>query len=113
MFLYSLLINCALINIISQVIFLTFHSSTYSFPKSTTPILQYSIDVHFSSSIQGCQAIGRLISVPPLAILVGVQALLSFAFAHADIDVPNTRWSEPEILWFAIGMPTGKSRLTS
>lgn len=46
-------------------------------------------------------------SVPPLAILVEVQALLSFAIDHAQIKVPKTRWSEPEVLWFVIGMPTG------
>lgn len=50
-------------------------------------------------------------SVPPLAVLVGVEGLLSFAMAHAEIEVPDTYWREPGVLWLAIGMPTGKSSL--
>lgn len=48
-----------------------------------------------------------LLSVPPLAVLVAVLGLLSFAMAHAEVHVPDTLWKEPGVLWLAIGMPTG------
>ncbi|XP_078355899.1 uncharacterized protein LOC144640687 isoform X2 [Oculina patagonica] len=59
----------------------------------------------------GCKAVGSLLSVPPLAVLCGVQGVLSFALAHAEVQVPDTMLREPGLLWLAIGMPigTGKS----
>ena len=56
---------------------------------------------------QGCKAVGSLLSVPPLAILCGVQGVLSFALAHAEVQVPDTMWREPGLLRLAIGMPVG------
>lgn len=45
----------------------------------------------------------------PLAI----QGLMSFAMAHAEVQVPDTLSKEPGVLWLAIGMPTGKTILVS
>ncbi|KAJ7365227.1 hypothetical protein OS493_005322 [Desmophyllum pertusum] len=59
---------------------------------------------------EGCVGVASLLSVPPLAILVGVQGVLSFAIAHAEVQVPNTMWREPGLLWLAIGMPTGTGK---
>ena len=33
--------------------------------------------------------------------------------AHAEVQVPDTLWKEPGVLWLAIGMPTGKTILVS
>ncbi|KAJ7365234.1 hypothetical protein OS493_005329 [Desmophyllum pertusum] len=65
---------------------------------------------HAQHVFQGCVGVASLLSVPPLAILVGVQGVLSFAIAHAEVQVPNTMWREPGLLWLAIGMPTGTGK---
>ena len=54
-----------------------------------------------------CKAVASLLSVPPIAVLVAVLGLLSFAMAHAEVHVLDTLWKEPGVLWLAIGMPTG------
>ncbi|XP_067039953.1 uncharacterized protein [Acropora muricata] len=61
---------------------------------------------------EGCAAVGSLLDVPPLALLSGILGLLSFAIAHAQVEVPNTLWREPAILWLAIVMPTGTGKST-
>lgn len=80
-------------------IFLSFSSIKYIIIIITNNIL--------FKTIQGCFAVGTLLNVPALVVLAGVEGLLSFAMAHAQVEVPNTLWHEPGILWLAIGMPTG------
>ncbi|KAJ7375683.1 hypothetical protein OS493_039613 [Desmophyllum pertusum] len=67
---------------------------------------EFNWDLLPGNAKEGCVGVASLLSVPPLAILVGVQGLLSFAIAHAEVQVPNTMWREPGLLWLAIGMPT-------
>ena len=57
---------------------------------------------------QGRNAIANLLNVPASAVLTAVKGLLSFTMAQAQVQVPNTLWKEPGVLWLAIGMPTGK-----
>ena len=49
-------------------------------------------------------------SMPPEAILSGLLALISFMLAHSKVQVVDTQWSEPVIVWIAIGMPTGSGK---
>lgn len=49
-------------------------------------------------------------SMPPEAILSGLLALVSFMLAHSKVEVVDTQWSEPVIIWIAIGMPTGSGK---
>ena len=59
----------------------------------------------------GLQGSSKLAQHPTLAILFAIQGLLSFAIAHAEVQVPDTLWKEPGVLWLA--MPTGKTILVS
>lgn len=59
------------------------------------------------------QGSSKLAQHPTLAILFAIQGLMSFAMAHAEVQVPDTLWKEPGVLWLAIGMPTGKTILVS
>ena len=37
----------------------------------------------------------------------------TYVICHAEVQVPDTLWKEPGVLWLAIGMPTGKTILVS
>jgi hypothetical protein len=62
--------------------------------------------------MQGCQQIGKAMSVPPSAILGGLLILTSFIISPAVIEVPGTDWKEPILLWITISMPTGSRKTT-
>lgn len=48
--------------------------------------------------------------MPPDAILSGLLLLMSFCMSHCAIQVPETVWIEPAILWIVITMPTGSGK---
>ena len=62
--------------------------------------------------MQGCDQIGRSISVPPTAILGGLLILTSFFLSPSSISVPGTDWVEPSLIWLTINMPTGSRKST-
>ena len=48
--------------------------------------------------------------MPPTAVLGGLLVIVSFAMSHAVVGIPRTEWTEPVLLWIAIGMPTGSGK---
>ena len=62
------------------------------------------------NALQGCEQIGKAIDMPPCAILSGLLLMISFFMAHTAVQVPDTVWLEPAILWIAITMPTGSGK---
>ena len=93
------------------VIFQQVFPSPHDYLLQSEPGSKKPFDVQFLkktfSTLQGCLAVAKLLCVPPLAVLSGILSLLSFAMAHAEVHVPNTKWTKPGILWLAIGTPTG------
>lgn len=49
-------------------------------------------------------------SMPPLAVLSGLMTEVAFCMSHATVNVPDTDWVEPSLLWVSIGMPTGSGK---
>ena len=62
--------------------------------------------------IQGCQQIGKAISVPASAVLGGLLTLTSFVMSPAVAKVPSTDWTEPTLIWITISMQTGSRKST-
>ena len=48
--------------------------------------------------------------MPPDAIISGLLLLVSFFLSHCAVEVPDTMWIEPAILWITITMPTGSGK---
>ena len=48
--------------------------------------------------------------MPPDAIINGLLLLVSFFLSHCAVEVPDTMWIEPAILWIRITMPTGSGK---
>ena len=61
---------------------------------------------------QGCQQVGKAMSVPPAAVLGGVLIITSFVMSPAIVKVPGTNWVETVLVWLMISMPTGSSKTT-
>ena len=62
--------------------------------------------------MQGCQQVGKALSVPPAAVLGGLLIITSFILSPAVITVPGTSWIEPGLVWLTISMPTGSRKTT-
>ena len=60
--------------------------------------------------IQGCEQLGRALDMPPDAIISGLLLLVSLFMSHCVVQVPDTMWIEPAILWITITMPTGSEK---
>lgn len=54
--------------------------------------------------------LGKSLDVPPSAVLSGLLLLESYCLSHCTIEVPNTEWIEPSLLWITISMPTGSGK---
>lgn len=52
--------------------------------------------------LQGCEQLGRALDMPPDAIITGLLLLVSFFMSHCAVEVPDTMWIEPAILWITI-----------
>ena len=59
---------------------------------------------------QGCQQVGKAMSVPPAAVLGGLLIITSFVMSPAIVKVPGTNWVEPVLVWLTISMPTGSRK---
>jgi len=46
----------------------------------------------------------------PSAVLAGLLSSVSFCMSHSVVEVQDTDWMEPVILWMAICMPTGMGK---
>ena len=46
----------------------------------------------------------------PTAVLYGLIIITSFAMSHAVVEVQETDWIEPVLVWIAICMPTGSGK---
>lgn len=46
----------------------------------------------------------------PTAVLYGLIIIMSFAMSHAVVEVEDTDWVEPVLVWIAICMPTGSGK---
>lgn len=46
----------------------------------------------------------------PTAVLYGLLIIMSFAMSHSVVEVENTDWVEPVLVWIAICMPTGSGK---
>jgi hypothetical protein len=66
--------------------------------------------VYNNIKIQGCEQLGRALDMPPDAIISGLLLLVSFFMSHCAVEVPDTMWIEPAILWITITMPTGSGK---
>jgi hypothetical protein len=60
--------------------------------------------------LQGCEQAGSALSMPPSAVLVGLLPLVSFSMSHSVVEVEDTDWIEPVLLWMSISMPTGSGK---
>lgn len=50
-----------------------------------------------------------MLSIPPAAVLAGIISVLAFFLSHS-VEVENTTWVEPVLLWILVGMPTGSGK---
>ena len=48
--------------------------------------------------------------MPLVAVLSGLVFVTSYCMSHSLVDVEDTQWTEPVILWIAICMPTGSGK---
>ena len=48
--------------------------------------------------------------MPATAVLAGILLIVSFAMSHAVVEVENTDWLEPILLWISVCMPTGSGK---
>lgn len=46
----------------------------------------------------------------PVAVLSGLIFVTSYCMSHSLVDVEDTEWTEPVILWIVICMPTGSGK---
>ena len=59
---------------------------------------------------QGCNQVGKAISMPPTAVLFGLLIIVSFSMSHCAVEVEGTDWVEPVLRWISICMPTGSGK---
>ena len=45
--------------------------------------------------------------MPPTAVLAGLIFIVSFSMSHSVVNVEDTDWNEPVLVWLSICMPTG------
>lgn len=48
--------------------------------------------------------------MPSTAVLFGLLVIISFAMSHSVVEVENTDWVEPVLIWVSICMPTGSGK---
>jgi len=48
--------------------------------------------------------------MPPTAVLSGLLQLVSFCLSDCVVEVPNTHWVEPVLLWITVAMPSGSGK---
>ena len=60
--------------------------------------------------LQGCEQAANAIGMPPTTLLAGLSIITSFAMSHSVVEVKDTDWAEPVVLWLSICMPTGSGK---
>lgn len=48
--------------------------------------------------------------MPPIAVLAGLLVIVGFSMSHSVVQVADTDWVEPVLLWIAICMQTGSGK---
>ena len=48
--------------------------------------------------------------MPATAVLSGLVLIVSFAVSHSVVEVQDTDWKEPVLVWLSICMPTGSGK---
>lgn len=54
----------------------------------------------------------KALNVSPTSVLGGYLLLGSYVLSPASVQVPDTNWEEPILLWLTISMPTGSGKST-
>ena len=76
-------------------------------------LLYWAVGVHMyklKTYLQGCSQIGKATCQPPTAVLYGLVIIMSFAMSHSVVEVENTDWIEPILVWVAMCMQTGSGK---
>jgi hypothetical protein len=60
--------------------------------------------------LQGCDQIGRALSIPSSAVLSGLISVTSYVLAPSTVAIPGLDWVEPALVWLSINMPTGSGK---
>ena len=60
--------------------------------------------------MQVCSQVGKAFSMPAAAVLFGLLVTVSFSMSHCFVEVEDTDWIEPVLLWISICMPTGSGK---
>ena len=60
--------------------------------------------------IQGCEQLGRALAMPSIAVLSGLITITAYCMSHSIVEVEDTEWFEPVIVWISICMPTGSGK---
>ena len=53
---------------------------------------------------------GKAICLPATAVLFGLIIIVGYAMSHSVVEVAETDWVEPVLVWMAICMPTGSGK---
>jgi len=61
---------------------------------------------------QGCEQIGKAISMDPSAVLAGLLLIVSFSMSHSCVQIEGTDWREPVLNWISIALQTGMRKST-
>lgn len=72
--------------------------------------LQLAFNSKCKTYLQGCSQIGKAVCQPSTAVLYGLVVIMSFAMSHSVVEVENTDWIEPVLVWVAICMQTGSGK---
>ena len=59
---------------------------------------------------QGCLQLGKALDMPPTAILSGLLLLVSYCSSDCIVEIPDTQWVEPVLVWITISMPSGSGK---
>ena len=60
--------------------------------------------------MQICDQAAEAIGMPSTAFLAGLIDITGFAMSHSVIEVQDTDWFEPVLVWMSICMPTGSGK---
>ena len=62
--------------------------------------------------MQGCEQVGSALNIPANAVLCSYVTLGSFILSPSVIEIPETDWIEPVLIWLTICMPSGSGKST-
>lgn len=53
---------------------------------------------------------GKALDMHPTAILSGLLLLVSYCSSDCIVEIPDTEWIEPVLVWITISMPSGSGK---